>query len=103
MSACGAVLAVAREEFAQHGYVEAKFDRIAERAELTRGAVYELLEQARALAGGACRHGGAQRRRSGHLAETAPGFGDPFDVARACEHVAGIDLADTGARRICRT
>ncbi|MDA8369732.1 MAG: TetR/AcrR family transcriptional regulator [Nocardiopsaceae bacterium] len=32
---------------------------------------------------------------SGHLAETAPGFGDPFDVARACKHLAGIDLADT--------
>jgi AcrR family transcriptional regulator len=32
---------------------------------------------------------------SGHLAETAPGFGDPFDVAHACEHLAGIDLADT--------
>src|SRR4029450_12126217 len=32
---------------------------------------------------------------SGQLAERAPGFGDPFDVARACEHLAGIDLADT--------
>ncbi|MEV4575823.1 helix-turn-helix domain-containing protein [Nonomuraea jabiensis] len=30
-----------------------------------------------------------------HLAETAPGFGDPFDVARACRHLAGLDLADT--------
>jgi hypothetical protein len=32
---------------------------------------------------------------SGQLAERAPGFGDPFDVARACEHLAGIDLADS--------
>jgi len=32
---------------------------------------------------------------SGQLAETAPGFGDPFDVIRACEHLAAIDLADT--------
>ncbi|WP_431924274.1 TetR/AcrR family transcriptional regulator [Nonomuraea jabiensis] len=30
-----------------------------------------------------------------HLAETAPGFGDPFDVARACRHLADLDLADT--------
>jgi hypothetical protein len=29
-----------------------------------------------------------------HLAETAPGFGDPFDVTRACRHLAGLDLAD---------
>lgn len=28
------------------------------------------------------------------LAETAPGFGDAFDVARACRHLAGLDLAD---------
>ena len=35
-----AVLAAAREEFTEHGYAEAKVDRIAERAELTRGAVY---------------------------------------------------------------
>jgi hypothetical protein len=32
---------------------------------------------------------------AGQLAETAPGFGDPFDVARACEELAGIDLADS--------
>ncbi|MGW2194979.1 TetR/AcrR family transcriptional regulator, partial [Streptosporangium sp. NPDC001682] len=32
---------------------------------------------------------------SGHLAESAPGFGDPFDLARACAHLSGIDLADT--------
>ena len=30
----------------------------------------------------------------GQLAETAPGFGDPFDVARACEQLGGIDLPD---------
>jgi hypothetical protein len=32
---------------------------------------------------------------SGRLAELAPGSGDPFDLARACEHLAGIELADT--------
>jgi AcrR family transcriptional regulator len=186
-----AVVAAAREEFAQHGYVEAKVDRIAERAELTRGAVYsnfpskralylavlvDLVEQAaagevpsstpgpaealgafarvwlerlplvddpparghlqlRSLAGvvddeparmalaqitrlealllalalesRVPRRAGRVRRvrlaelvltllhGSGHLADTAPGFADPFDVARACEHLAGLDLADT--------
>ena len=186
-----AVLAASRQEFSEHGYAEAKVDRIAERAELTRGAVYsnfpskralylavllELVEQApasqvpvsspgpagalgafarawlerlplageppagghlrlRSLAGvvddepartalaqvtrlealllalalesGTPRRGGRVRRvrlaelvltllnGSGHLAEVAPGFGDPFDVVRACEQLAGIDLADT--------
>ena len=185
------VLAAARQEFGEHGYADAKVDRIAERAELTRGAVYsnfpskralylavlvELVERggsgrakasspgpAEALAAFARawlerlplvgdppasghlqlrsldgvvddetgrtalaqvtrlealllalaleprgpRHRGPVRRvrlaelvltllhGSGHLAETAPGFGDPFDVARACEYLAGIDLADT--------
>ncbi|HEY9377735.1 MAG TPA: TetR/AcrR family transcriptional regulator [Jiangellaceae bacterium] len=186
-----AVLGAAREEFAQHVYVEAKVDRIAERAELTRGAVYSNFPSKRALylavlvdliehadsdevpssspgpaealgafarvwlerlplvddtpAGGHLQlrsltgvvddeparialaqiirlealllalalesrvpHRTGQVRRvrlaelvltllsgSGHLADTAPGFADPFDVAHACEHLAGIDLADT--------
>ena len=187
-----AVLAAAGDEFAEHGYVEAKVDRIAERAELTRGAVYsnfpgkralylavlvDMVEgsaagkvprssspstaaalgafarvwlerlplagdtpaaghlQLRSLAGvvddepartalaqvtglealllalalesGAPR-GTVPARRvrlaelvltllhgAGHLAEMAPGVGDPFDVARACEDLAGLDLADT--------
>jgi AcrR family transcriptional regulator len=184
-----AVLAAARDEFSQHGYVQAKVDRIAERAELTRGAVYSNFPSKRALylavlvsmveataageappptapavlgafarvwlerlpladdppAGGRLRLRSlagvlddepartalaqvtrlealllalaleslpprqtppARRVRlaelvltllhgSGHLAESAPGFGDPFDVARACEELGGIDLADT--------
>jgi len=186
-----AVLAAARGEFAEHGYLQAKVDRIAERAELTRGAVYSNFPSKRAvylavlvdmvehtavgharsspsspaealgrfarvwlerlpLAGDTPADGRlrlrslagvledeptrtalAQVKRleglllglaleahvprpdervrqvrlaelvltllngSGHLAETAPGFGDPFDVARACEHLAGIDLADS--------
>ena len=44
-----AVLAAARDEFTEHGYVEAKVDRIAERAELTRGAVYSNFPSKRAL------------------------------------------------------
>ncbi|MBQ1159974.1 TetR/AcrR family transcriptional regulator [Streptomyces sp. A73] len=44
-----AVLIAAREEFAEHGYADAKIDRIAERAELTRGAVYSNFTGKRAL------------------------------------------------------
>ncbi|MET9863777.1 TetR/AcrR family transcriptional regulator [Streptomyces smyrnaeus] len=44
-----AVLVAAREEFAEHGYADAKIDRIAERAELTRGAVYSNFTGKRAL------------------------------------------------------
>jgi AcrR family transcriptional regulator len=185
------VLAAAREEFAERGYAEATVDRIAERAELTRGAVYSNFPSKRAVylavlvdmvegaavgeapssprsvgaalgafarvwlerlplagdtpAGGRLQlrslagvvddeparaalaqvtqlealllglaleaqlprrnREGARRVRlaelvvtllsgAGHLAETAPGFGDPFDVARACEQLGGIDLLD---------
>jgi AcrR family transcriptional regulator len=181
-----AVLVAAREEFAERGYADAKVDRIAERAELTRGAVYSNFPSKRALylavlvdtaedaatapssapdpaeAIGAFARGrldrlpltgdtppgGRLRSRSltgvfddepgrtalaqvsrlealllalpleslvpervrlvrlaelvltlldgaAHLAETAPGFGDPFDVVRACRHLAGLDLTDT--------
>jgi AcrR family transcriptional regulator len=181
-----AVLAAARDEFAERGYTDAKVDRIAERAELTRGAVYSNFPSKRALylavlldaiapveqrdkapgeltdtlgefarnwlerlpltgdtpAGGHLRlrslasvfdddagraalaqvtmleaillglalesraPGGVRRVRlaelvltllagAGHLAEKAPGFGDPFDVTRACQHLAALDLADT--------
>jgi AcrR family transcriptional regulator len=187
-----AVLAAARDEFAERGYVEATVDLIAERAELTRGAVYSNFPSKRAvylavlvdmvegaavgeapsspgsvgaplgafarvwlerlpLAGDTPAGGrlqlrslagvvddeparaalaqvtqlealllglaleaqlprrnleGARRVRlaelvltllsgAGQLAETAPGFGDPFDVARACEQLGGIDLQDS--------
>lgn len=43
------VLAAAREEFADRGFREAKIDVIAERAELTRGAVYSNFPGKRAL------------------------------------------------------
>lgn len=186
-----AVLVAARAEFTEHGFAEAKVDRIAERAELTRGAVYsnfpgkralylavllELVQEAgdpqppaaspaaaealgafarvwlqrlpltddtpasghlqlrslsgvlddepaRAALAGVARvealllalalesrapRGAAPVRRSrlaelvltllsgaGHLADTAPGFGDPFDIARACAHLADLDLDDS--------
>ncbi|MFF5990009.1 TetR family transcriptional regulator [Prauserella flavalba] len=184
------VLAAAKEEFTEYGYALAKIDRIAERAELTRGAVYSNFPSKRALylavlidlventataapsappaspgdalglfartwlerlplvddttAGGrlqlrslvgvldderarttlaqvtrlealllgtaleSCAPESPRRVRlaalaltlldgSGHLAEIAPGSGDPFDVARACTHLAGIELTDTWA------
>jgi AcrR family transcriptional regulator len=43
------VLAAARQEFAEYGYAEAKVDRIADRAELTRGAVYSNFTGKRAV------------------------------------------------------
>ncbi|MEU7474631.1 helix-turn-helix domain-containing protein [Lentzea sp. NPDC042327] len=181
------VLAAAKEEFTEHGYAGAKVDRIAERAELTRGAVYSNFPGKRALylavlielagaaggmpaevspssavdalgvfarvwlerlplvgdsaAGGrmqlrsldgvlddrhgpvlaqvaaleavllatALERGGPARQvrlaqvvltlldGAAHRAESAPGFGDPFDVAHACRHLAQVDLADTWA------
>src|SRR6476469_7492663 len=44
-----AVLAAARDEFTERGYAAAKVDEIAERAELTRGAVYSNFPSKRAL------------------------------------------------------
>jgi AcrR family transcriptional regulator len=187
-----AVLAAATDEFAERGYVEARVDRIAERAELTRGAVYSNFPSKRAMylavlvdmvegaavgeapssprsvgaaleafarvwlerlplagdtpAGGRLQlrslagvvddepgraalaqvtrlealllglaleaqlpwrdREGARRVRlaelvltllsgAGHLAEMAPGFGDPFDVAWTCEQLGGFDLQDS--------
>ncbi|RKT54550.1 TetR/AcrR family transcriptional regulator [Saccharothrix australiensis] len=186
------VLAAARSELAEHGFREARIDRIAERAELTRGAVYSNFPGKRALyfavlaqeaeraadprrpptattagaalgdfarawlAGlppvlddrrsasrlsrdllpeivaddqvnrpfaqltslgaivlGMClerlppadRTGARMVRAAeialttlhgaGQLAAAAPGFGEPFAVIRACEHLAGLDLDDT--------
>ncbi|MEZ0075538.1 TetR/AcrR family transcriptional regulator [Planotetraspora sp. GP83] len=43
------VLAAARDEFSEHGFRDAKIDSIAERAELTRGAVYSNFPGKRAL------------------------------------------------------
>ncbi|TDV46137.1 TetR/AcrR family transcriptional regulator [Actinophytocola oryzae] len=181
-----AVLAAARDEFAERGYADAKVDRIAERAELTRGAVYSNFPSKRALylavllealspaaavpadapalhdavaafarvwlerlpltgdqsagkhlrlrslsgvfddergraaltqvmrlesvllglAFESCVPRGGRRVRlaelvlttltgATHLAEKAPGLGDPFDVVRACRHLASLDLGDT--------
>jgi AcrR family transcriptional regulator len=56
------VLGAARDEFAERGFRDAKVDAIAERAELTRGAVYSNFPSKRAL----------YFAVMAHLAETAP-------------------------------
>src|SRR3954452_1220103 len=43
------VLSAARDEFAERGFRDAKIDQIAERAELTRGAVYSNFPGKQAL------------------------------------------------------
>ncbi|MEV0842331.1 TetR/AcrR family transcriptional regulator [Actinocatenispora sera] len=65
---CVAVLRAARDEFAEYGFRDAKIDRIAERAELTRGAVYSNFTGKRSLyfavlADQAERETGSSRRR----------------------------------------
>lgn len=67
------VLAAAREEFAAHGFRDAKVDTIAERAELTRGAVYSNFPGKRALYFAVL----------ADLAEHAPTPGRPGSDARA--------------------
>ncbi|GAA1648862.1 TetR/AcrR family transcriptional regulator [Actinoplanes couchii] len=184
------MLGAAVEEFAEHGYADAKIDRIASRVDLTRGAVYSNFPSKRSLylavlldswphtqhrsaeslitnvTGAAeafarswierlplttdnvavarlrsrsvtgvfdddpgravlgeltrlealllalslesCPPVATRRVRlaeliltllhgADHLAEAAPGFGDPFDVTKACGHLAGLDLDDAWA------
>ncbi|MFD3687936.1 TetR/AcrR family transcriptional regulator [Nocardiopsis sp. NPDC058631] len=72
------VLAAARDEFAEHGFRDAKIDRIAERVELTRGAVYSNFPGKRALylsvlAEAAERAAEAPRAEPGTTAATALG------------------------------
>lgn len=187
------MLGAAAEEFAEHGYTDAKVDRIAARVDLTRGAVYSNFPSKRslylavlldswshaphathravealvtdvadaaesfarswlerlplatdnaavarlrshsvtgvfeddpgravlgeltrlealllALSLESCLPAAPRRVRlaeliltllhgADHLAGAAPGFGDPFDVVRACGHLAGLDLTDVWA------
>lgn len=46
---CGKIISAARDEFSEVGYRNSKIDRIAERAHLTRGAVYSNFSGKRAL------------------------------------------------------
>jgi AcrR family transcriptional regulator len=72
------VLSAAGDEFAEHGFRDAKVDRIAERVDLTRGAVYSNFPGKRALylsvlADAAERSADAARPEPGHSARTALG------------------------------
>ncbi|NEA52641.1 TetR/AcrR family transcriptional regulator [Streptomyces sp. SID13666] len=87
------VLTAARDEFAEHGFRDAKVDRIAGRAGLTRGAVYSNFPSKRALyfsvlAALAERTPGPPHPEPGHTAPEALGT-----LARAW--VARLPLADT--------
>ncbi|WP_344649170.1 helix-turn-helix domain-containing protein, partial [Cryptosporangium japonicum] len=82
----GTVLAAAREEFAEHGYAEAKVDRIADRAELTRGAVYSNFPSKRALYL-------AVLLAEVNASATAPGPAEPPTLVRALESFARVRLA----------
>ncbi|GAB3432939.1 TetR/AcrR family transcriptional regulator [Actinophytocola sediminis] len=84
------VLAAARDEFADRGFRAAKIDDIAERAELTRGAVYSNFPGKRALYFAVLAAGTTQR---------PPGHGAPGETpsaalgALAREWVARLPLA----------
>lgn len=118
-----AVLAAARTEFTERGYAAAKVDDIAERAELTRGAVYSNFPSKRALylavlvdmvergaygpptaissspveSAAAHAAGGARRRKNAGgkpgAAETTPSISDALG-AFARVRLEGMPLAD---------
>jgi AcrR family transcriptional regulator len=76
------VLAAARAEFAEHGYRDATIDRIAARADLTRGAVYSNFPGKRALyfstlVDGGSPTTGVRDTRGGPGADGGPGDGGP--------------------------
>ncbi|MEV1202292.1 TetR/AcrR family transcriptional regulator [Microbispora rosea] len=91
------VLAAARDEFAERGFRDAKVDAIADRAGLTRGAVYSNFPGKRALyfsvlAGLAEREAGPDglRRSSSASSETPVG-----EAADAGTNAAGTNAAGT--------
>ncbi|ARZ72368.1 TetR family transcriptional regulator [Streptomyces albireticuli] len=67
------MLVAARKEFAEYGYAEAKVDRIAERAELTRGAVYSNFTGKRALYLAVLADDAEQARAAAEPPPTSPG------------------------------
>jgi AcrR family transcriptional regulator len=99
------VLAAAAEEFAQHGFTDAKVDRIADRAELTRGAVYSNFPSKRSLylavlldslprwadGGPGLLGGGAAAERVDRPGPSASAAG-PIDVAAGAEGFARVWL-----------
>jgi AcrR family transcriptional regulator len=92
------VLAAARDEFAARGFRDAKIDEIAERAELTRGAVYSNFPGKRALylavLADIAEHGpGPQTPHQGTTVAAALGaFGRAWVGRLADEPALGTDL-----------
>ncbi|MFG1703065.1 TetR/AcrR family transcriptional regulator [Nonomuraea sp. M3C6] len=74
------VLAAAREEFAERGFRDAKIDHIADRADLTRGAVYSNFPGKRALYFAVL----------AELAERAPVAEQPEPALTVREALAGV-------------
>lgn len=80
------VLAAAREEFTERGYRDAKIDRIADRADLTRGAVYSNFPGKRAL----------------YLSVLAETDGEPTERSTAPGHTAAEALGAFARARVAR-
>ena len=97
------VLAAARTEFVERGYRDAKVDDIAERAALTRGAVYSNFPGKRALYFAVLAEEAARPpvdtagERRDDTASTAHGTGDVVDAAGARRRSDGD--AGTASRR----
>lgn len=79
------MLVAAAAEFAERGYADARVDRIAERAELTRGAVYSNFPSKRSLYLAVLLDALQSR-------EIPPGTPPPQDVAEAAEAFARVWL-----------
>lgn len=85
------LLAAAVDEFTEHGYAYAKIDRIAARAELTRGAVYANFPSKRALYLAVLLGSAVAERAAVSL--SAPGRpGDPVDLVAGAEAFARVWL-----------
>jgi AcrR family transcriptional regulator len=86
------VLAAAREEFAERGFRDTKVDEIAERAELTRGAVYSNFPSKRALYFAVLAQAAEQAPGAGY--PPVPGTADAILGNFARAWIAPLPLAD---------
>jgi AcrR family transcriptional regulator len=77
------VLAAARDEFIERGFRDAKIDTIAERAELTRGAVYSNFPGKRALYFAVLAEAAAEAPDPGYVPTARTAGGALADFARA--------------------
>src|SRR3954452_9089903 len=77
------VLSAARDEFIERGFRDAKIDTIAERAELTRGAVYSNFPGKRALYFAVLAEAAAEAPDPGYVPTARTAGGALADFARA--------------------